>query len=351
VYYRLQNRKAGEDTMTKSMTPFEALEIEMWSLRNARERNATVPVLLDFAVRQRELPLADAVEATMQIFRRYRARYRHNAPTTARTARLVPEIEAYSNGYRAADGAARVSLSETYVLDIDLIADIEDSGYRQNETPMLATEDVWPTLVHRLHSIGMVVEMQDDPAQVERTGPFTLNVHTALPGTVPPVDVDTSSAWYVLRIAPELGGPGAAEALAVIAEVLGHIFLAHAPPGLVGSPYVVGQRDAMAARHAHHESLVAAVPPGGPGPADQPSLHRSAGAGGDDGGHGGVRSGRPDSPPPGFGRPGRGGPVAEGVPVACGDGRRRGDRGDAHRSHAAAHGVPAGGRPADPRPE
>ncbi|WP_291479270.1 hypothetical protein [Corynebacterium sp.] len=215
--------------MTKSMTPFEALEIEMWSLRNARERHATVPVLLDFAVRQRELPLADAVEATMQIFRRYRARYRHNAPTTARTARLVPEIEAYSNGYRAAEGAARISLSEPYVLDIDLIADIEDSGYRQNETPTLPAEEVWPTLVDRLRGIGMVVEMQDDPAQVERTGPFTLNVHTALPGTVPPEDLDTTSAWYVLRLAPELGGPGAADSLAVVAEVLGHIFLAHAP--------------------------------------------------------------------------------------------------------------------------
>lgn len=215
--------------MTSGMTPFEALEIELWSLRNARERHATVPVLLDFAVRQRDLPLADAIEATMQIFRRYRSRYRHNATDTARTARLVPEIEAYSNGYRAADGAARVSLSETYVLDIDLIADIEDSGYRKGGTTPLDTAEVWPTLLEKLRGIGMVVEMQDDPVQVERTGPFTLNVHTALPGSVPPVELDTASAWYVLRLARELGGPGAPESLAVVAEVLGHIFLAHAP--------------------------------------------------------------------------------------------------------------------------
>lgn len=218
--------------MTKSMTPFEALEIEMWSLRNARERNVTVPVLLDFAVRQRELPLTDAIEATMQIFRRYRSRYRRNATATARTARLIPEIEAYSNGYRTTDGAARVSLSETYVLDIDLIADIEDSGYRPDESPVLDQNEVWPALQKRLRGIGMVVEQQDDPDQVERTGPFTLNVHTAPPGSVPPVDLDTASAWYVLRLAPELGGPGtsdASEALAVVAEVLGHVFLAHAP--------------------------------------------------------------------------------------------------------------------------
>lgn len=215
--------------MTKTLTPFEALEIEMWSLRNARERHATVPVLLNFAVRQRDLPLTDAIEATMQIFRRYRARYRHNALATARTARLIPEIEAYSNGYRTTDGAARVALAETYVLDVDLIADIEDSGYRPDGTPLLTEDEVWPTLQKRLHSIGMVVETQDDPDQVERTGPFTLNVHTAPPGSVPPVDVDTASAWYVLRLAPELGRPGSPDVLAVLAEVLGHIFLGHAP--------------------------------------------------------------------------------------------------------------------------
>lgn len=216
--------------MTKVMTPYEAFELEIWGLRNARERHATVPVLLDFAVRQRTLPLPDAVEATLQIFRRYRFRYRRDAATTSRSARLVPEIEAYSNGYRAAEGAARIELTEPYVLDIDLVADIEDSGYRSQESPAMAGSEAWSQLMTRLGDIGMDVSFHDDPDVVERTGAYTLNVHTAVPGSVPPVELDTANAWYVLRLAPELGGGRVdCDAGAVIGEVLGHVFLGHAP--------------------------------------------------------------------------------------------------------------------------
>lgn len=216
--------------MTKAITPYEAFELEIWGLRNARERYATVPVLLDFAVRQRSLGLDDAIEATLQIFRRFRSRYRRDAAVTSGSAHLVPEIEAYSNGYRASDGAARVMLPEPYVLDIDLIADVEDSGYRQDSSPAVDPTEAWTLLLSRLGGIGMVVETQDDPEVVERTGAYTLNVHTAVPGSVPPVELDTASAWYVLRLAPELGGGSATmPAAAVIAEVMGHIFLGHAP--------------------------------------------------------------------------------------------------------------------------
>ncbi len=216
--------------MTKVVTPYEAFELEMWSLRNARERHATVPVLLDFAVRQRSLTLPDAVEATLQIFRRYRPRYRHNAEVTSRSAQLVPEIEAYSNGYRVSDGAARVELREPYVLDIDLIADVEDSGIGRPEAPVLEGCEAWSHLLARLGDIGMDVDFHDNPDVVERTGAYTLNVHTAVPGSVPPAELDTANAWYVLRLAPELGGGRVdGDAGAVIAEVLGHIFVGHAP--------------------------------------------------------------------------------------------------------------------------
>ena len=84
--------------MTGDMTSFEAFELELWGLRTARERERLVPVLLNFAVRQRDHSLADAVEATLQIYRRYRPRYQRDATQTSKTSLLVPEIEAFSNG-------------------------------------------------------------------------------------------------------------------------------------------------------------------------------------------------------------------------------------------------------------
>ncbi|MGO1437344.1 MAG: hypothetical protein ACTHVX_07345, partial [Candidatus Corynebacterium faecigallinarum] len=90
--------------------------------------------------------------------------------------------------------------------------------------------EAWSHLLARLGDIGMDVDFHDNPDVVERTGAYTLNVHTAVPGSVPPAELDTANAWYVLRLAPELGGGRVdGDAGAVIAEVLGHIFVGHAP--------------------------------------------------------------------------------------------------------------------------
>lgn len=116
---------------TRTLTPFEAFELEIWGLRNAFDRNRTVPILLDFAVRQREHSLADAVEATLQIYRRYRERYRKDAPSTSKTSMLIPEIEAYSNGLRTEDKDALVTLPGSdggevnYVVDSDLFREVD----------------------------------------------------------------------------------------------------------------------------------------------------------------------------------------------------------------------------------
>ena len=184
--------------MTKVVTPYEAFELEMWNLRNARERHATVPVLLDFAVRQRSLTLPDAVEATLHIFRRYRPRYRHNAEVTSRSAQLVPVDRGLLQRLPGLRRGRAVDPREPDVLDIDLIADVEDSG--------IGRPEAWSHLLARLGDIGMDVDFHDNPDVVERTGAYTLNVHTAVPGSVPPAELDTANAWYVLRLAPELGG-------------------------------------------------------------------------------------------------------------------------------------------------
>lgn len=221
----------------KTLSPFEAFELEIWGLRNAFDRDRTVPVLLDFAVRQRDHSLADAVEATLQIYRRYRDRYRRDAATTSRTSLLVPEIEAYSNGLRTDDRDARVVLpgadgGETnYVVDSDLHY-VGDDGTREfpwrdrDPAPVPDAATAWATAVERVAAIGVSVGYYGAGRTADRSGAFTCRIRGGLPGLTPQTPVTPENAWYQVRLHEGLTD---AERLAVLGEILGYIFLGHAP--------------------------------------------------------------------------------------------------------------------------
>lgn len=243
--------------MTREMTSFEAFEIEIWGLHTAREREQLVPVLLNFAVRQRDHSLADAVEATLQIYRRYRPRYQRDAAETSKTSLLVPEIEAYSNGLRIDERDARVVLpgrtggpdaTETFVLDSDLHS-VDESGTthfpaREQATGTgsetgAATESgsaadpdaAWDTAAGRVATIGMSLDTFGPGRVADRSGAFTLRIRGGAPGLFPDTPVTRENAWYDVRLHEALTP---SERLAVLAELLGYIFLGHAPQVWLG---------------------------------------------------------------------------------------------------------------------
>ena len=230
--------------MTREMTSFEAFELELWGLHTARERERLVPVLLNFAVRQRDHSLADAVEATLQIYRRYRPRYQRDATETSKTSLLVPEIEAFSNGLRVDDRDARVVLpgrtggpdaTETFVLDSDLHGTDEsgavDYPARGRGVPTGDPDSAWDTAVDRVATIGMSLATFGPGRVADRSGAFTLRVRGGAPGLFPATPVTRDNAWYDVRLHEALTSQ---ERLAVLAEILGYIFLAHAPQVWLG---------------------------------------------------------------------------------------------------------------------
>jgi hypothetical protein len=249
--------------MTGDMTSFEAFELELWGLRTARERERLVPVLLNFAVRQRDHSLEDAVEATLQIYRRYRPRYQRDATQTSKTSLLVPEIEAFSNGLHTDDRDARVILpgrtggpdaTETFVLDSDLYYVDEagvghfpareklsgadhpgtgpvavpdaDPGTAPGTAPDTAPGTALATAARRVATIGMSLGTFGPGRVADRSGAFTLQVRGGTPGLFPTTPVTGDNAWYAVRLHEGLTGE---ERLAVLAEILGYIFLGHAP--------------------------------------------------------------------------------------------------------------------------
>lgn len=224
---------------TRTLTPFEAFELEIWGLRNAFDRNRTVPILLDFAVRQREHSLADAVEATLQIYRRYRERYRKDAPSTSKTSMLIPEIEAYSNGLRTEDKDALVTLPGSdggevnYVVDSDLFREVDGAReypWRDREpAPAPDAADVsaaWATAVERVAAIGVSVDYYGAGRTADRSGAFTCRIRGGQPGLAPQSPLTPEKAWYQVRLHEGLTD---AERLAVLGEILGYIFLGYAP--------------------------------------------------------------------------------------------------------------------------
>lgn len=243
----------------KTLTPFEAFELEIWGLRSAFERNRTVPVLLDFAVRQRTLSLADAVEATLQIYRRYRDRYRKDAAVTSKISMLVPEIEAYSNGLRTDPKDARVLLPGTdgtevvYVVDTDLFCVLDDGtveypwrrGAGDGGTagtagaagtvgtepaaaapPIPDPATAWTTMVGRVATLGISVDFYGPGRTADRSGAFSVKVREGLPGLPPPTPLTPQNAWYEVRLHEGLTDT---ERLAVLGEILGYLFLGNAP--------------------------------------------------------------------------------------------------------------------------
>jgi hypothetical protein len=230
--------------MTGEMTSFEAFELELWGLHTARERERLVPVLLNFAVRQRDHSLADAVEATLQIYRRYRPRYQRDAAETSKTSLLVPEIEAYSNGLQIDDRDARVQLpgrtagadtTETFVLDSDLHR-IDESGTahypaRERDAATVDPDAAWDSAVDRVATIGMSLGSFGPGRVADRSGAFTLRIRGGAPGLFPTTPATRDNAWYDVRLHESLTTE---ERLAVLAEILGYIFLAHAPQVWLG---------------------------------------------------------------------------------------------------------------------
>ncbi|AGP30398.1 hypothetical protein [Corynebacterium terpenotabidum] len=274
--------------MTSGMTPFEAFDLEIWGLRNAADRDRTVPILLDFAVRQRDHSLADAIEATLQIYRRYRARYKRNFPVTSKVSMLVPEVEAFSNGLQVHDRDARVELpghdgTQIFLIDTDLFRVGGDGAPEYPWRPPTATDSTddsgldsgqdaavaWTLAVERVATIGVHIGFFGPGRTADRSGAFLCRVRGGAPGLAPASPLTRDNAWYDVRLHSGLTED---ERLAVLAEILGNIFLGHAPQVWSGDKAWTNRDallpDAPATSHwwIAPESRTASRPPGLPDP-------------------------------------------------------------------------------------